>query len=150
MIACWHVLPARAARAEERAEPASPRRPTRARRLPRGGGHGLLCDGRILAGGTRDDRLAIVRFNADGGVDQAFGASGVAAIDRAFGSDTEGFDVAVQSDGGIVAVGVAAAGNRGVVVRFTSAGDVDGAFGGGGVVAIEERPFHGLAVGEGA
>ncbi|XYI00292.1 hypothetical protein ACMHYB_11295 [Sorangium sp. So ce1128] len=109
----------------------------------------LQPDGRILALGTRNDRLTIVRFNADGGVDQAFGASGVAAIEHAFGSDTEGFDVAVQSDGAIVAVGVAAAGNRGVVVRFTSTGDVDGAFGGGGVVALEERPFHGLAVGEG-
>ncbi|WP_437816341.1 hypothetical protein [Sorangium sp. So ce1078] len=109
----------------------------------------LQPDGRILAVGTRNDRLAIVRFNADGGVDQAFGASGVAAIDPAFGSATQGFDVAVQSDGAIVAVGVAAAGNRGVVVRFSPTGDVDGAFGGGGVVAIEERPFHALAVGEG-
>ncbi|WP_437308879.1 hypothetical protein [Sorangium sp. So ce388] len=109
----------------------------------------LQPDGRILAVGTRNDRLAIVRFNADGGVDQAFGASGIATIEPAFGSDTEGFDVAIQSDGAIVAVGVAAAGNRGVLVRFSPTGDVDRAFGGGGVVAIEESPFHGLAVGEG-
>lgn len=107
----------------------------------------LQPDGRILAVGTRNDRLAIVRFNADGGIDQAFGSSGVAAADPAWGSDSEGFDVAVQSDGAIVAVGVLHAGNRGVVARFTSTGDLDGAFGGSGRVILNDRPLHSVALG---
>lgn len=107
----------------------------------------LQQDGRILAAGTRGGRLAIVRFNANGGIDQAFGASGVAAADPSWGSDSEGFDVAVQSDGAIVAVGVLNAGNRGVVVRFSSAGDLDGSFGGSGTVRLDDHPLHSVALG---
>ncbi|WP_437298487.1 hypothetical protein [Sorangium sp. So ce426] len=109
----------------------------------------LQPDGRILAVGTRDDQLAVVRFNASGGIDQAFGASGVARLDPALISGSEGFDAAVQSDGWIIAAGVGKPGNRGIVVRFSSMGDVDRDFGGSGIVSFENRPLHSVALGEG-
>lgn len=106
----------------------------------------LQSDGRILAVGTRNDQLAVVRFNASGGVDQAFGASGVARLEPGLISGSEGFDAAVQSDGGIIAAGVGKPGNRGIVVRFSSMGDVDRDFGGSGVVSFENRPLHSVAL----
>ncbi|CAN91587.1 hypothetical protein sce1429 [Sorangium cellulosum So ce56] len=109
----------------------------------------LQPDGRILAVGTRNEQLAVVRFNASGGIDQAFGASGVARLDPALISGSEGFDAAVQSDGWIIAAGVGKPGNRGIVVRFSSMGDVDRDFGGSGVVSFENRPLHSVALGEG-
>ncbi|MDC0682950.1 hypothetical protein [Sorangium atrum] len=108
----------------------------------------LQPDGRILAVGTRKDQLTVVRFNASGGIDQAFGASGVARLDPASISGSEGFDAAVQSDGGIIAAGVGKPGNRGIVVRFSSMGDVDRDFGGSGLVSFENRPLHSVALGE--
>ncbi|WP_437929475.1 hypothetical protein WMF37_09450 [Sorangium sp. So ce291] len=109
----------------------------------------LQSDGRILAVGTRGPQLSIVRFNANGGIDQAFGASGVATLDPARISGSAGFDVAVQSDGAIVAVGVGSPASRGIVVRFSSTGDFDSAFGGSGVFSLDERPLHSVALGEG-
>ncbi|MGK3973463.1 hypothetical protein WMF38_17325 [Sorangium sp. So ce118] len=109
----------------------------------------LQPDGRILAVGTRGPQLSVVRFNANGGIDQAFGASGVATLDPARISGSAGFDVAVQSDGAIVAVGVGSPANRGIVVRFSSTGDFDSAFGGSGVFSLDERPLHSVALGEG-
>ncbi|WP_437799762.1 hypothetical protein [Sorangium sp. So ce693] len=108
----------------------------------------LQPDGRILAVGTRKDQLTVVRFNASGGIDQAFGASGVARLDPASISGSEGFDAAVQSDGGIIVAGVGKPGNRGIVVRFSSMGDVDRDFGGSGLVSFENRPLHSVALGE--
>ncbi|WP_437328183.1 hypothetical protein [Sorangium sp. So ce381] len=108
----------------------------------------LQPDGRILAVGTRKDQLTVVRFNASGGIDQAFGASGVARLDPASISGSEGFDAAVESDGGIIAAGVGKPGNRGIVVRFSSMGDVDRDFGGSGLVSFENRPLHSVALGE--
>ncbi|WP_437591646.1 hypothetical protein [Sorangium sp. So ce1000] len=107
----------------------------------------LQPDGRIVAVGTRNDQLAVVRFNANGGLDQAFGASGVARLEPALISGSEGFDVAVQSDGGIIAAGAGKPGNRGIVVRFSSAGDIDRDFGGSGLVSFENRPLHSIALG---
>ncbi|WP_437289508.1 hypothetical protein [Sorangium sp. So ce406] len=108
----------------------------------------LQPDGRILAVGTRDGQLAIVRFNVSGGIDQAFGASGVARLGPASISSSEGFDVCVQTSGAIIAVGVGS-GNRGVVVRFSSAGDLDEGFGSFGIISMDERPLHALALDEG-
>lgn len=106
----------------------------------------LQPDGRILAVGTRNAQLSVVRFNASGGVDQAFGASGVARLAPGWISGSEGFDVAVQSDGAIIAVGVGISGNRGIVVRFSPTGDADRAFGGSGIFSLDERPLHSVAL----
>ncbi|WP_437578964.1 hypothetical protein [Sorangium sp. So ce887] len=108
----------------------------------------LQPDGRILAVGTRNDQLSVVRFNASGGIDQAFGASGVAALGPQSISSSRGFDVAVQGTGAIIAVGVGP-GNSGIVVRFSSTGDLDPSFGSLGVVSMEERPLRSVALGEG-
>ncbi|WP_437977044.1 hypothetical protein WMF11_08075 [Sorangium sp. So ce295] len=107
----------------------------------------LQPDGRIVAVGTRDHQLAVVRFHGNGGIDQVFGASGVAKLDPATISDSEGFDVAVQSDGAIIAVGVGP-GSRGIVARFSSTGDFDPDFGGSGLVSMAERPLDSVALGE--
>ncbi|WP_437716371.1 hypothetical protein WMF45_08065 [Sorangium sp. So ce448] len=106
----------------------------------------LQPDGRILAVGTRDEQLAVVRFHANGGIDQAFGASGVARLEPALISGSDGFDVAVQSDGGIIAAGVGKPGNRGIVVRFSATGDLDRDFGGSGIFSMDERPLHSVAI----
>ncbi|WP_437898544.1 hypothetical protein [Sorangium sp. So ce124] len=106
----------------------------------------LQPDGRILAVGSRDAQLAVVRFHSNGGIDQAFGASGVARLEPALISGSDGFGVAVQSDGGIIATGVGKPGNRGIIVRFSSAGDLDRAFGGSGLFSMDERPLHSVAI----
>ncbi|WP_437280444.1 hypothetical protein WME90_07740 [Sorangium sp. So ce375] len=108
----------------------------------------LQPDGRILAVGTRNEQLAVVRFNPNGGIDQAFGASGVARLDPASISGSAGYGVAIQSGGGIIAAGTGKPGTRGIVVRFSSAGDLDRAFGGSGLFSLDERPLHSVALGE--
>lgn len=90
-------------------------------------------DGQIVVGGRAHDlgfgaQFALARFNSDGSLDTLFGMGGV--VTHTLGADGIR-DLALQSDGKIVAVG----GDPALLVRYNSDGTLDSGFGVGGMVA---------------
>ncbi len=90
---------------------------------------------KIVAGGvttrTTDD-FAVVRYTAGGNRDLTFGRKGRASVD--FGHNDTLMDLAILSNGKILAVGVAnraGLGSRFAIARFTPDGKLDRTFGGG-------------------
>jgi uncharacterized delta-60 repeat protein len=101
----------------------------------------ILPDGKILAAGSvfqnnLDLSFLVVRFNADGSLDQTFGTAGMANV--VFGDDTaEVSKILVQPDGKIVVAGTSGRGqgndmNDFALARFNSDGGIDKSFGVGG------------------
>ena len=97
----------------------------------------LQSDGKIVgAGSTHGTAFLLARFNADGGLDQAFGNNG--SVVTTFGDPTAaGRAVILQADGKIVVVGTSGAGpyselNDFAVARYNSDGSLDQTFGSGG------------------
>jgi uncharacterized delta-60 repeat protein len=111
----------------------------------------IQADGKVVAGGlagfsrTRGKaRFGLARYNADGTLDTAFSSDGKLTTDFTRGDDSvQG--VAIQSDGNIVTVGIAAY-NRSnatfALARFTQGGALDSSFGGDGKVRTD---FNGSA-----
>src|SRR5882672_7902324 len=100
-----------------------------------------LQSGKIIAAGhsalAGQGVIALVRYNADGSLDTAFGSNGI--VRTAIGSDgAEAVAVAVQADGKIVVAGTILASNfsgKGIVLlRYLPGGTLDPAFGGTGIV----------------
>ncbi|WP_406835353.1 calcium-binding protein [Streptomyces sp. AHU1] len=93
----------------------------------------LQPDGKIVVGGqvgsTAFD-FALMRFNADGGVDTSFDGDGVVRTDFGDYESVEG--LALQPDGKIVAVG--GSGTRFALARYLPNGALDTGFGGNGKV----------------
>jgi uncharacterized delta-60 repeat protein len=89
----------------------------------------IQADGKIIAAGTTDlssggnFRSALARYNADGSLDNSFGAGG-----KALGAGREISEIALQTDGKIIAVG----GNT--IARYNGNGSLDASFGAGGIV----------------
>lgn len=103
-------------------------------------GMALQSDGKMVVagyanngGGSND--FALVRFNADGTVDTAFGTDGV-AIATVGSNGSQAKAVALQSNGKIVAAGSVYDGSNYdlALVRFNANGTLDTAFGSGGKV----------------
>ena len=94
-------------------------------------------DGKILIAGyasiTNQEAFAIARLNADGSLDSTFGSEGKATTLFGPGGDGIG-EIALQSDGKIVAAGYANNGTDYVfaVARYNSVGGLDSSFGTGG------------------
>ncbi|GGK66403.1 tandem-95 repeat protein [Amphritea balenae] len=102
----------------------------------------LQTDGKILAGGSiesgADTVFLLLRYNADGTLDNTFGTAG--QVTTGFGSGQEtGYDIAIQPDGKIVFVGTAVGADAGDigVARYNSDGSLDSSFGGDGTVAVD-------------
>jgi uncharacterized delta-60 repeat protein len=99
----------------------------------------LQSDGKILLAGyanngTRDD-IALVRYTTTGALDATFGSGGK-VVTATGTTPTQASDVAVQSDGRIVAIGTAfGAPDDTVLQRYTSSGVLDSTFGIGGRAA---------------
>lgn len=102
-------------------------------------------DGKVLVAGTAQNGAGfdpvVVRFNADGTLDTAFGASGIARISLGAAFDGSAVDVAVQSDGRIVVAGVrkpkaSALPRHSVLVRLNASGTLDTAFGTAGIASV--------------
>ncbi|HEU4390936.1 MAG TPA: hypothetical protein VFV34_24235 [Blastocatellia bacterium] len=92
-------------------------------------------DGKIVASGEADQVFAVARYNIDGTLDQKFGTGGKVIIDS-FGKGVYAYDLAIQPDGKIVAVGgtFLASEEDYSLVRLTAKGALDPMFGSGGKV----------------
>ncbi|GHJ42862.1 hypothetical protein Cs7R123_02040 [Catellatospora sp. TT07R-123] len=102
-------------------------------------------DRRIVAVGTAglgtdsDIGFAVVRYRADGRLDQTFGGDGVVVTPVGVDGDAGADDVVIQRDGRIVVVGGAKDGSGDAVfaaARYLPGGALDPAFGTGGTVLI--------------
>lgn len=96
----------------------------------------IQADGKVVVGGGDAD-FRIVRYNADGNLDQTFGVNGVVTID--FGATESLYDIAIQADGKIVAVGagnVQTSDRYFAVVRLNTNGTLDTSFDGDGKANI--------------
>jgi uncharacterized delta-60 repeat protein len=85
----------------------------------------LDADGRIVAAGSArffgDSRFALARYNTDGTLDTAFSGDGKVTTNFTSGRD-RAFNVAIQADGNIVAVGRAGGGGgRFALARYLGA-----------------------------
>lgn len=98
-------------------------------------------NGRIVVAGTDSgERFALARYRTDGTLDTSFGGDGIVRTNFAPGFDVA-WDVAIQRDGKIVAVGAAGFGQTGFrLARYRSDGSLDPTFGDGGKVMTR---YHG-------
>lgn len=105
-------------------------------------------DGRIIAVGTASVDFAVVRYNADGTLDNSFGSAGKVLTDF-FGNDDGAEAVALQSDGKILVAGWVTTLNmaggiqtRFGIARYTPDGIIDTGFGSAGrVVTLFTNEF---------
>jgi uncharacterized delta-60 repeat protein len=88
--------------------------------------------------------LLVVRVDTTGTPDPGFDADGVRAVD--LGAVDGASELAVQPDGYVIAAGSTK--SRAALVRLSSAGALDAAFGGDGIVSVPELggPVAGLAL----
>lgn len=108
-------------------------------------------DGKILVGGNVAGDCGVARYNADGSFDTKFDGDGRLTISPLPNSNNEGecyvFDVAVQSDGKVIAVGsvydFSTLSNELVVARFMPDGSPDVTFDSDGKVVTRLPGFSG-------
>jgi uncharacterized delta-60 repeat protein len=119
----------------------------------------LQPDGKILAAGVTGSPashdFALVRYNANGSLDTAFGTGGKVRTDFS-GREDRPAAVAVQKDGKILVAGLSSPTSapnsppQMALARYTSAGKLDTTFGTGGKVATDfggrTDGIHGIAV----
>jgi uncharacterized delta-60 repeat protein len=118
------------------------------------GGHGdearsvaIQPNGRIVVAGTDSwERFAVVRYLPDGSLDPSFAGDGIVRTDFQAGDDIA-WDVALQLDGRIVAVGGAGYGQVGFeLARYRRDGSPDRSFGTGGRVTLRYRGANARSV----
>lgn len=102
----------------------------------------LQPDGKIIAGGSSigtTGNFALTRYLSNGFLDTSFGTGGIVITD--ISGDDLLTDIALHSNGKIVAVGITNAGTSGdmVVARYTATGTLDSSFGpaGTGIVIMD-------------
>ncbi len=99
----------------------------------------IQSDGKIITAGfafngaSDRNNFAVTRLNPNGDLDTSFSAGGVALTPVGTG-DAEGFGIALQSDGKILAVGQASNGSNSdiAIVRYNPDGTLDATFDGDG------------------
>jgi uncharacterized delta-60 repeat protein len=103
------------------------------------GGLAVQPDGKIVAGGWaggNGGQFALIRYNDNGSLDTTFSGDGKLATNFTTGDDYA-VDLALQSDGKIVAVGQAAgSGGRIAVARYNPNGSLDSSFSGDGKLLL--------------
>lgn len=95
----------------------------------------IQSDGKIVAAGTgygTDTDMALARYNADGSLDASFGTGGKVSFNNSISENIA--DVAIQSDGKILACGYLIPGGY-YVMRLNSDGTMDNSFGTSGMVS---------------
>jgi uncharacterized delta-60 repeat protein len=102
------------------------------------GGVAVQPDGKILVAGTPEESkgFSVARLLPNGSPDPSWGEGGV--VTTPLGKFASAFDVAVQPDGKVVAVGEApgAKDEDFAIVRYLSNGKLDPGFGEGGIVIL--------------
>jgi uncharacterized delta-60 repeat protein len=110
-------------------------------------GLGIQKDGKIVIAGltivNNVSNFALARYNTNGTLDSTFRAGGKAATD--FGADDRAFSMALQSDGKIVAAGMA--GTNFALSRYNTNGTLDVTFGSGGKVITDFGGANDVALG---
>lgn len=106
----------------------------------------VQSDGRVVvAGNTRGagtgQDFAVVRYNADGSLDDSFGAGGIVRTDLGGLATDQATAMTLTHDGRIVVVGstVIAGNQQFAAVRYTTAGQLDATFGEGDGIVV--HPF---------
>ncbi|MGC0329816.1 putative delta-60 repeat protein/putative repeat protein (TIGR01451 family) [Streptomyces sp. SAI-170] len=99
------------------------------------GGVKVQPDGKIVLAGSSDFDFALARYASDGALDPGFGGDGKVVTDFAGGSLDGSSDLALQSDGKIVAAGISQADFA--VARYNPDGSLDPAFSGDGKVTTD-------------
>lgn len=104
----------------------------------------VQSDGKIVAGGysitanSRGQDFALARYNANGSLDTTFGVGGKLTTDfGTAGHHDSANRLAIQSDGKIVAVGMADNSLLFAVARYNSDGSLDASFDGDGKATID-------------
>lgn len=105
------------------------------------GGVAIQSDGKIVIAGVRyggDWDFALARYNNDGGLDTTFGINGKVMTDFS-GPRDYASGVAIQSDGKIIAAGVAGGGGNKdfALARYNDNGSLDTTFGINGKVTTD-------------
>ena len=92
-------------------------------------------DGKIAAAGSSGDNMALVRYNADGTLDNSFNGNGKLVID--FGLNEIAYSLAIQADGKLVVAGVSNSDLifHTAVARVLAGGQLDNSFDGDGKVS---------------
>ena len=111
----------------------------------------VLSDGKIVAGGTGRLKgrfasdFALARYTADGKIDKTFGTKGV--LITPVGTQGQISALALQTDGKLVAAGVADVGNvtQIAVARYNADGTLDPTFSGDGIVTTPAGDTAALA-----
>ena len=112
-------------------------------------GHAIVIqpDGKMVvagySGSALNQKFAVVRYNVDGTLDNAFGSNGrvTATMGPGWGGAS---DIALQSDGKIVVVGFTGTLTTSyfAIARFTADGSFDSTFNGNGKQYTAITPFH--------
>ena len=103
----------------------------------------LQTDGKIVVGGFAsqpgrfDEDIMTARFSSSGQLDASFGNGGIALTDMSSGDDDGANDIAIQSDGKIVAAGYAVLNGDLGMVRYNLNGTLDTTFGNAGKVITD-------------
>ena len=99
----------------------------------------LQADGKIVAGGYDFTKFALVRYNTDGSLDGSFGSAGVVTTSVGWHNTNGPNSIVIQPNGQILAGGSTDANGSMdfMLVRYNSNGDLDAAFGAGGVVLTD-------------
>ncbi len=97
----------------------------------------LQGDGKIVVVGIdfASGDFALARYNPNGSLDPSFSGDGKQTTDFVFGGGDQAFDVAIQANGRIVAVGFARGGPTGedfALARYNTNGSLDASFSGDG------------------
>lgn len=98
---------------------------------------GIQADGKIVVAGSTSGDYGLVRYQSNGVVDSSFGTDGVVYTD--IGANDSVAGLAVLANGKIVVGGGNNTGDdwNPQIVRYTTTGSLDGAFGQNGIVASQ-------------
>ena len=111
-------------------------------------------DGKILVGGASFDNglgylFLMVRYNADGTLDNSFSGDGWRTDNIGAGSEDRILSIAVQADGKIIAAGRAGNGTDQdiALARYNADGSLDNSFSGDGLLVAPVGPGNDEAIG---
>lgn len=101
---------------------------------------GIQNDGKIVVAGYSNNDFAMARYNDNGSLDTTFSGDGMVVTPISLDNSNQAYDLAIQSDGKIIAVG--SNGTDFAIVRYNANGSLDTSFGGDGIVT---NPVNGTA-----